>query len=76
MHGLLLSAPLTIEVMAGISKPGHGVEGVWTKKVEGKWLRYHLRNINSQQGFTVLLKKDMRFPELDILCAMHILVDK
>lgn len=64
-----------IEVVAGLSK-GDGVEGVWTRKVEGRWLRYRLKNINSQQMFTVLLKKDMRFPEVDILCAMHILVGK
>ena len=43
----------------------------WSK---GRWLRYRLRNRSSQQAFTVLLKKDMRFPEVDILCAMRILV--
>jgi len=41
---------------------------------KGKWLRYRRRNTHTQQEFTVLLKKDMRFPEVGILCDMQMLI--
>lgn len=65
------SCPIGEGVEAGpIGEKGR--MGMWD---EGKWLRYRLRSAG-QGEFTVLLAKDDRYPEVDIICGMCIRLDE